>query len=69
MSTPTSLERPPARNRTPEETPAAFAREIAQLATAPLESFGALINDDDRDEFPAARSASQARPAAGHVEP
>ena len=34
MSTPTSLKRPPARNRTPQETPAALAREIAALAVA-----------------------------------
>ena len=35
--------------RTPEETPAAIARTIAALATAPTDSFGAVLNDDDRD--------------------
>ena len=48
MSTPTK--RPSAENRTPQESPTAIARGIAQLATAPLASFGAMINDDDRDQ-------------------
>ena len=49
MSTPTkcSLE---TTGSTPQETPAAIVRAIAALATAPADSFGALINEDDRDQ-------------------
>ena len=50
-TTTTSTERPPARNRTPEETPAAIARTIAALATAPVRDFGAVLDDDDRDKL------------------
>ncbi len=45
MSTPTK--RPPESSRTPQDTPAAIAREIAQLATAPVHDFVACISDED----------------------
>ena len=51
MTTTTCTERPSETDRTPAETPSALAREIAQLATAPTVSFGALINDEDRDRL------------------
>ena len=43
----TSTERPPADNRTHEETPAAIASTIAQLATAPIRDFVSCISDED----------------------
>ena len=43
----TSTERPPADNRTHEETPAAIASTIAQLATAPIRNFVSCISDED----------------------
>ena len=47
MTTTTPVERPPAADRTPEETPAALARAIAQLATAPVRDFVECISDED----------------------
>ena len=43
----TSTKRPPETDRTPPETPAAIAREIAQLATAPVRDFVDCISDED----------------------
>ena len=48
MSTPQS-KRPPETDRTPQETPAAIARTIAQLATAPVRDFVACISDEDNE--------------------
>ena len=42
----TSVQRPPAEERTPE-TPAAIARTIAALATAPVRDFVSCISDED----------------------
>ena len=43
----TSTKRPPETDRTPPKTPAAIAREIAQLATAPVRDFVDCISDED----------------------
>ena len=43
----TSTKRLSGDNRTPQETPAAIAREIAQLATAPVRDFVDCISDED----------------------
>ena len=45
----TSTERPPESKHTPQETPAAIAREIAQLATAPVRDFVSCISDEDNE--------------------
>ena len=43
----TSTHRPPETDRTPPETPATIAREIAALATAPVRDFIECISDED----------------------
>ena len=45
----TSTRRPPESTRTPEDTPAALARSIAALATAPVRDFIACISDEDSE--------------------
>ena len=43
----TTTQRPPETTRTPEDSPAAIARTIAQLATAPVHDFVSCISDED----------------------
>ena len=47
----TSTQRPPQTDRTPEDTPATMARDIAKMTCASLESFTACIDDNDRDQL------------------